>query len=147
ALAADRPRLEVDLDVQAEPALGRKEGGEPALVVNPDRPDDLEIAARPALLAQADGIDGPDKVNGGAVHDRRLRPINFDQDIVDPKPGKRRQKMLDRRNAGAGRVADHGAKRRLRHIGALGLEQAFAAAGQSGAQEDNTGVDMGWVKD
>ena len=40
-----------------------------------------------------------------------------------------------------------GAKRGLRHIGALGLEQALAAAGQSGAQEDDAGVDMSRVKD
>src|SRR5271163_4857276 len=55
--------------------------------------------------------------------------------------------MLDGRDAGAGGVADRGAKRGLRHVGALGLEQALASAGQSRAQERDPGVDMGWMKD
>ena len=55
--------------------------------------------------------------------------------------------MLDSRDAGAGGVADRGAKRGLRHIGALGLEQTLASAGQSGAEESDPGVDVGRMKD
>ena len=43
-------------------------------------------------------------------------------------------------------VADRRAKRGLRHIGALGLEQTLASARQSRAQKHDAGVDMGGMK-
>ena len=147
ALAANRRRFEVDLDVEAEAAFGGEEFGKAALMIHAHRLDDLEIAARPALLDDANRIDRSDKVDGGAVHDRRLRPIDLDQDVVNPKPRKRRQEMFDGRDAGARGVADRSAKRGLRHVGALGLEQALASAGQSRAEESDAGVDMGRMKD
>src|SRR3984885_3131815 len=53
ALAANRRRFEVDLDVEAEAAFGGEEFGEAALMIHAHRLDDLEIAARPALLDNA----------------------------------------------------------------------------------------------
>src|SRR6202453_3657498 len=75
ALAANRRRFEVDLDVEAEAAFRGDEFGEAALMIHAHRLDDLEIAARPALLDDANRIDRPDKVDGGAAPDRRLRAI------------------------------------------------------------------------
>src|SRR5277367_7021067 len=46
ALAPDRRRFEVDLDVQAESAFGRQEFGEAAVVIHANGLDDLERAAR-----------------------------------------------------------------------------------------------------
>jgi hypothetical protein len=55
--------------------------------------------------------------------------------------------MFDGRDAGAGGVADRGAKRGLRHVGALGLEQPLASAWQSRAEESDPRVDMSRMKD
>src|SRR5690348_10748436 len=50
ALAPDRRRFEVDLDVEPEAVLRRQELGKAAVVVHADRPDDPEVAAQAALL-------------------------------------------------------------------------------------------------
>ena len=55
--------------------------------------------------------------------------------------------MLDGGDAGARGVAERGAERGLRHIGALGLEQTLASARQSGPQKRHAGVDVGGMKD
>src|SRR6202142_4778717 len=60
ALAANRRRFEVDLDVEAEAAFGGGEFGKTALMSPGRRLDDLEIAARPALLDDANRVDRPD---------------------------------------------------------------------------------------
>ena len=55
--------------------------------------------------------------------------------------------MLDGRDAGAGGVAECGAKRRLRYIRALGLELTLAAARQPRAQKGDAGVYASGMKD
>src|ERR1700719_2823750 len=66
ALAANRRRFEVDLDVEVEAAFGGHEFGEAALMIHAHRLDDLEIAAGTPLLDDANRIDRPDKVDRGA---------------------------------------------------------------------------------
>ena len=146
-LASNRRRFEVDLDVEAEAAFGRQELGKAAVVIDANRLDDLQMAAGAGLLGEADRIDRGDKISRGAVHDRRLRAVDLDQDVVDPETREGGQKMLDGADAGARGVAEHGAERGLRHICALGLEEALASARQSGAKEDDAGVDVGRMKD
>ena len=79
-------RFEVNLDVEAEAAFGREELGEAAIVIDPNRLDDLQVAAGTGLLGDPDQIDRRDEISGRAVHDRGFRPINLDQDVVDPEP-------------------------------------------------------------
>jgi hypothetical protein len=105
------------------------------------------MAAGAGLLGDADRIDRGYEISGGAVHDRRLRPIDLDQDVVDPETREGRQKMLDSADAGARGVAEHGAERGLGYIDAFGLEETLASARQSGAKEDNAGIDAGRMKD
>src|SRR6202041_586288 len=77
ALAANRRRFEVDLDVEPEAAFGGEKFGEAALMIHAHRLDDLEIAAGTPPRGAAHRNDRPDKVHGGAVHDRRLGPIDL----------------------------------------------------------------------
>ena len=88
-----------------------------------------------------------DEIGGGAVHDRRLGPVDLDEDIVDLKAGKRGEKVLDRADAGARRIAEHRAKRGMGHVRPFGLEQALAAARQAGAKENDARVDIRGMKD
>ena len=105
------------------------------------------MAARPRLLRNPDQIDRADEIGGGAVHDRRFWPVDLDQDIVNPETRERGQKMFDCADAGAGSIAEHGAELGLRHIGSSGLQETLASARQSGAEEDDAGVDIGRMKD
>ena len=104
------------------------------------------MTSRPRLLNESRLIDGVDEIGGGAVHDRRLRPVDFDQDVVDLKAGDRGEKMLDRADAYAGFVAENGAERSAGHIGPFGLEKTFATARQTGAQKRHARVDVCGMK-
>ena len=87
-------------------------------------------------------IDRTDEVGGRTVHDRRLGAIDFDENVVDLQAREGRQKVLDRADARAGSIAEHRAKRSMRHVGALRLEQPLATAGQSGSKKHDAGIDV-----
>ena len=55
--------------------------------------------------------------------------------------------MLDRGDRGAGAVADHGAERGLADVAPFRLDEAVAAVGQAGAQENDAVIGVGGMKD
>ena len=133
---------EVDLDVDPETAARGQKLGKAALALDAHGLQDPEMASQARLMDDARLIDRADELGGRAVHDRRFRSVDFDQDVVDLQAGQRREQMLDRADAGARRIAQHRAERGLGHVRPLGFEQPLTAAGQAGAQEDDAGVDV-----
>jgi hypothetical protein len=98
------------------------------------------------LLDEADRVDRVDEFGRRAVHDRHFRPVDLHERVIDVKTGERRHQMLDSRYGRAGRIAEHRAKRGLRHIRPLGLDQALAPVRQPRAQDHNSGIDVGGMK-
>jgi hypothetical protein len=147
SLAADRRRREVDLDIEPETAVSGQKLGIAALALDAHGLQDPEMASQARLLDDARLIDRAHELGGRAVHDRGFRSVDFDHYVVDLQAGQRREKMLDRADAGARRIAQHRAERGLGHVRALGFEQALTAARQAGPQEDDAGVDVRRMED
>ena len=139
--------MEVDLDIKAKAAFGRNKFGIGAVALNAHRLHDLEIAARTRLLSNASLVNRGYELGGGAVHDRRLGSVDLDEDVVDLQAGQGRKKVLNRADAGAGRVAEHRAKFGMGHIGPFRLEQAFAPPRQPGAQKHHARIDISGLED
>ena len=146
ALTADGRRLEVDLDIEPEPAIGRQKLGVAAFAFDAHRLQDPEAASQPRLLHDPRLVDRADEIGGGAVHDGRFGSVDLDEDVVDLKAGERGQKVLDRTDAGPRRIAEHRAEGGVGHVRAFGFEQPLAAARQAGAKEDDARIDVRGMK-
>src|SRR5579883_2724017 len=135
ALAADGRRGKIDLDVEAEAAIGRTQFGISRAAFDADRLDDFQIAARRREARHPDLVDRGDERRGRTVEDRRFRPVNFNHRVVDAEPGQSRQEMLDRGDRGLAGIAEHRAELRLRDVRPFRFDQPFAASRQAGAQK------------
>ena len=118
---------------------------EGAGILDANRLQHLEEAARRLELGQADLVDRLDEARSAAVHDRHFGAVDLDQGVVDAKTAQRGQQMLDRGDRGAIAVAEHGAQRYARHralvgrdLGAVGIavgkEEAYPGVAVSGTK-------------
>ena len=55
----------------------------------------LRYLRRRAWVTRPTRVDGGDELGGRAVHDRRLRPVDLDEGVVDAEAGERGHQMLD----------------------------------------------------
>ena len=128
ALLANEGRVELNLNIEMEAVIGRKLA-DSASVLNGHRLQDLEEAAGRVELDQAHLVDGLDELGGAAIHDRHFGAVDLDQGIVDAEAAQRCEKMLDRRHGGAIAITEHGAQRHAGHRPVVGSDlDAFGSA-------------------
>src|SRR5260370_22556182 len=76
--------------------IRRKERDALVTTRNRNRPNDLEILAGRVQALHGRFVDQINGRRSAAVHDRPLRRVQLDDDVVDAHADERRQKMLDR---------------------------------------------------
>jgi hypothetical protein len=132
ALATHDHILEIDLDVEAESALGGSKLGVGLPALGTNRPQHLDVAARHSTGHQPHGVDGRDERSCAAVQDRHLRAVDLDENVVDAQPAKGGHEMLDGCDRAALALAEHGAEFSRRNGDVAGLDEGVTPVGQTG---------------
>ena len=105
-LPADGAGGEGDLEGDLE-SVGGPQGGALVALDHLDHVGDLDDLAKGALTAHAGAVEAADEVDGRAVHDRHLGPVDLDDRIVDAGHDQGGHQVLDGRDGHARRIGDH----------------------------------------
>ena len=94
----DHLGIKLDLDCQTKALGKRQQFGKPFTLRDPQTLQNLDITAIAILLPDTGAVNHLDKRRRAAIHDRRFRSVDLDENIVDLQRIKRRHQMLDRRD-------------------------------------------------
>ena len=113
-------RVEIDGQRQSKAGVAgprRSKFDEAGAVANTHRTAYLDHRPWRRLFDGAGTIEQEHEWRGRSVEDRRFRPIDLDQDVVDRAAGERRHQMLDRANPGGRPIKpQHGGKPGIHHM-------------------------------
>ena len=98
ALMADGGVVEVDLDVEGQAALAGRQFGECAAPLHAHGLENFDMPALRRQHGQTRLVDRGDEGGRRAVENRRFRPVDLHQSIVDAQTGQSRHGVFDGRN-------------------------------------------------
>ncbi len=130
----------IDFGLDPEAARIRPDLAEGLAQRNLDGLEHPDIAPRLIERLDADGVDGGDEGRRAAVHDRRFRPVDLDQRVVDAKTAQSGQHMFGGGDQRPGFIAEDGGKLGRGYGVHVGGDFALAPTACMGADKTQTGI-------
>ena len=140
-LMADDRVVEIDLEPHLV-TVARQQGRVLVAVGDVDGLQNLDVADRRLLTAEAGAVQQLDERQGRTVEDRQLGPVDLDHDVGDAERAEGRHQMLDRRQAHPRRILDHGVQPGI-DDGVARDDDAVVAVRDVGTDEDDAGSGRG----